>query len=105
MAADWIVIPRWRSCSRKSVTVSPVSTVPAERVTPASSNIRSVVVVLPASTWAMMPTFRWAAALHTPRARPSAAAPRRAARGAPTSRIVARTGVPPDLLPGLCGLV
>ncbi len=57
-AADWIVIPRSRSCWRKSVTAAPSCTSPILCDRPAWYRTRSVVVVLPASTWAMMPTLR-----------------------------------------------
>ena len=40
------------------MTVSPVSTLPALRTRPERASIRSVNVVLPASTWANMPMFR-----------------------------------------------
>ena len=51
-------MPLSLSISRKSVTVLPVSTLPALLITPALSNIRSVRVVLPPSTCARIPMFR-----------------------------------------------
>lgn len=58
MAADAIVMPLSFSCGRKSITVSPRSTLPTESILPVTYRICSVVVVLPASIWATIPTLR-----------------------------------------------
>jgi hypothetical protein len=47
-----------RSCSMKSMVDSPSCTSPRRWILPVSLRIRSVVVVLPASTWAKIPMFR-----------------------------------------------
>lgn len=57
-AAEKMVMPRSRSCGSKSVTVVPSCTSPRLYVAPVAYRIRSVVVVLPASTWARMPMLR-----------------------------------------------
>ncbi len=59
VAADWIVMPRSCSCSMKSVVAAPSWTSPILWILPVSLRMRSVVVVLPASTWAKMPMFRY----------------------------------------------
>ena len=53
--ADRIVMPRWRSSTMLSVWVSPASTLPGSSSTPASKRMRSVRLVLPASTCATIP--------------------------------------------------
>src|SRR5436189_3503043 len=53
--ADLIVIPRARSNSNVSVCVVPLSTLPIDEMTPVSKRIRSVRLVLPASTCAKIP--------------------------------------------------
>ncbi len=53
--ADLIVMPRARSSSRVSVWVVPLSTLPTEGMTPAVKRMRSVRLVLPASTCARIP--------------------------------------------------
>jgi hypothetical protein len=58
VAADWIVIPRLRSSSRKSIVASPSWTSPVSWILPVRNRMRSVTVVLPASMWAMMPMLR-----------------------------------------------
>lgn len=58
-----MVIPRSRSCGSKSVTVVPSWTSPRLWVVPVAYRIRSVTVVLPASTWARMPRLRTTARL------------------------------------------
>src|SRR4051794_3133802 len=55
--AALIVMPRRRSRARLSVRVVPESTDPGSSMTPARCRSRSVRVVLPASTWARMPTL------------------------------------------------
>ncbi len=57
-AAAKMVMPRSRSCGSKSVTVVPSWTSPVLWVVPVRWRIRSVTVVLPASTWARMPRLR-----------------------------------------------
>lgn len=59
-AAAKMVMPRSRSCGSKSVTVVPSWTSPRRCVVPVANRIRSVRVVLPASTWARMPRLRTA---------------------------------------------
>src|SRR3990167_6992785 len=58
IAAETMVIPRSLSCAIQSVTVVPSSTDPCLYVFPVSKRTLSVVVVLPASIWAIMPIFR-----------------------------------------------
>ncbi|SDC54805.1 hypothetical protein SAMN05216505_102538 [Streptomyces prasinopilosus] len=60
-AAAKTVTPRSRSCGSKSVTVEPPWTSPRWCVVPVTYRIRSVTVVLPASTWARIPRLRTAA--------------------------------------------
>ena len=50
-----MVMPRARSSSIVSVCVVPLSTLPTDEMTPVSKRIRSVRLVLPASTCARMP--------------------------------------------------
>src|SRR5262245_35506519 len=57
-AALLIVMPLAFSSGSKSVVVLPSSTSPALCLEPPKYRMRSVVVVLPASTWAMMPMLR-----------------------------------------------
>src|SRR5688572_7208095 len=57
-AAAKMVMPRPRSCGSKSVTVVPSCTSPRLYVAPVAYRIRSVSVVLPASTCARMPRLR-----------------------------------------------
>src|SRR5262245_22633936 len=57
--ADLIVMPRCRSRARESVWVLPSSTLPISSITPAAKSSRSVRLVLPASTCARMPRFRY----------------------------------------------
>ncbi len=59
VAADWIVMPRFLSSSRKSMVASPSWTSPMAWIFWARKRIRSVTVVLPASMWAMIPMLRW----------------------------------------------
>ena len=54
--ADLMVMPRARSSSIVSVCVVPLSTLPTDGMTPVSKRIRSVRLVLPASTCARMPS-------------------------------------------------
>ncbi len=54
-------MPRSRSCASKSVTVVPLCTSPRLWMAPVANRMRSVIVVLPASTWARMPRLRTAA--------------------------------------------
>jgi len=56
-AADWIVIPLSLSCSIKSVVVAPSSTSPILWICPVKYKSLSVVVVFPASIWAIIPIF------------------------------------------------
>src|SRR5262245_39456211 len=58
VAADWIVMPRLRSSSRKSMVASPSWTSPTLWILAVTNRMRSVTVVLPASMWAMMPMLR-----------------------------------------------
>src|SRR5262245_58016740 len=57
-AAELMVMPLAFSSGSKSVVVLPSSTSPTLCLEPLKYRIRSVVVVLPASTWAMMPMLR-----------------------------------------------
>ncbi len=59
-AAAKMVMPRSRSWESKSVTVVPSCTSPRLWTAPVRNRIRSVTVVLPASTWARMPRLRTA---------------------------------------------
>src|SRR5215471_17854977 len=52
-----MVMPRSRSCAIQSVVVSPSWTAPILCFRPVRYKMPSVVVVLPASIWAMMPMF------------------------------------------------
>src|SRR3990167_4822523 len=57
IAAETMVIPRSLSWAIQSVTVVPSSTEPCLYVFPVSKRTLSVVVVLPASMWAIIPMF------------------------------------------------
>ena len=57
VAADVIVIPLSCSCSIQSIVAWPSWTSPIFLSTPVKNKILSVVVVFPASMWAMIPTF------------------------------------------------
>ena len=58
VAAAVIVIPRSRSCSIQSISVSPSWTSPTLWILPAWNRNRSDTVVLPASMWATTPRLR-----------------------------------------------
>ena len=59
VTAARMVMPRRRSSSMESVRVVPASTLPGAAITPASYSRRSVRLVLPASTCATIPRFRY----------------------------------------------
>jgi hypothetical protein len=73
VTADVMVIPRSRSWSIQSITAVPSSTSPIRCEMPEKNRIRSVVVVLPASMWAMMPRLRsrWSCSLALMKAPPA----------------------------------
>jgi hypothetical protein len=89
-AAARIVMPLRCSIGCESVRVVPSWTSPAARMRPVKRRTRSVTVVLPASTWAMMPRLRiWVSG--TLRVMTSSGVPDR--RGPSTSSGGSRTGV------------
>ena len=116
VAALLIVMPRWRSCGSKSITVSPSCTSPMRWFSPVYVRMRSVVVVLPASTWAMMPMLRNVPAgvcmmdpativrrgQGRPQSRSRARARRRTARGEPAA-MVFKVGTICNLTDTPCG--
>src|SRR5881392_3632459 len=61
-----MVMPRARSNSRVSVCVVPLSTLPTDLMTPVSKRMRSVRLVLPASTCARIPILIIAMQYSTP---------------------------------------
>ena len=58
VAAEVMVIPLSCSCSIQSMVAAPSWTSPILWILPVKKRIRSVVVVLPASMWAMIPILR-----------------------------------------------